>query len=96
MLLPSGKKSTQYFPHDADDSGLIWQIPKPPLKKVKRTSKPRIQTKRAGEQSLLGAFLFSVQSDFCLCVSDQPYFPPLRLRDLFTAVGTLATRSAGP
>jgi hypothetical protein len=34
ILLPSGKKSTQYFPHNADDSGLIWQIPKPPLKKV--------------------------------------------------------------
>lgn len=34
VLLPSGKKSTQYFPHNADDSGLIWQIPKPPLKKV--------------------------------------------------------------
>jgi OmpA family/PEGA domain len=34
VLLPSGKKSTQFFPHNADDSGLIWQIPKPPLKKV--------------------------------------------------------------
>ena len=34
ILLPSGKKSTQYFPHTADDSGLIWQMPKPPLKKV--------------------------------------------------------------
>jgi hypothetical protein len=34
VLLPSGKKSSQYFPHNADDSGLIWQIPKPPLKKV--------------------------------------------------------------
>jgi len=34
VLLPSGKKSTQYFPHNADDSGLIWQIPKPALKKV--------------------------------------------------------------
>jgi hypothetical protein len=34
VLLPSGKKSAQYFPHNADDSGLIWQIPKPPLKKV--------------------------------------------------------------
>jgi OmpA family/PEGA domain len=34
VLLPSGKKSTQYFPHNADDSGLIWEIPKPPLKKV--------------------------------------------------------------
>lgn len=34
VLLPSGKKSTQYFPHNADDSGLIWQIPKPSLKKI--------------------------------------------------------------
>jgi len=34
VLLPSGKKSTQYFPHTADDSGLIWQMPKPALKKV--------------------------------------------------------------
>ena len=34
ILLPSGKKSTQYFPHGADDSGIIWQMPKPPLKKV--------------------------------------------------------------
>jgi outer membrane protein OmpA-like peptidoglycan-associated protein len=36
VLLPSGKKSTEYFPHDADDSGLIWQIPKPPLSKVEK------------------------------------------------------------
>jgi hypothetical protein len=34
VLLPSGKKSTQYFPHGADDSDLIWQAPKPPLAKV--------------------------------------------------------------
>jgi hypothetical protein len=34
VLLPSGKKSSQYFPHNADDSGLIWQIPKPSLKKI--------------------------------------------------------------
>jgi len=34
VLLPSGKKSAQFFPHAASDSGLIWQIPKPPLKKV--------------------------------------------------------------
>lgn len=34
VLLPSGKKSTQFFPHNADDSGIIWQIPKPALKKV--------------------------------------------------------------
>jgi hypothetical protein len=34
VLLPSGKKSAQFFPHTADDSKLIWQMPKPPLKKV--------------------------------------------------------------
>jgi len=34
VLLPSGKKSAQFFPHAADDSGLIWQMPKPALKKV--------------------------------------------------------------
>jgi hypothetical protein len=34
VLLPSGKKSAQFFPHSADDSKLIWQMPKPPLKKV--------------------------------------------------------------
>jgi OmpA family/PEGA domain len=34
VLLPSGKKSAQFFPHNADDSKLIWQLPKPPLKKV--------------------------------------------------------------
>jgi hypothetical protein len=34
VLLPSGKKSVQYFPHSADDSQIIWQVPKPALKKV--------------------------------------------------------------
>lgn len=34
VLLPSGKKSAQYFPHNADDSQIIWQVPKPSLKKV--------------------------------------------------------------
>jgi hypothetical protein len=34
ILQPSGKKSTQYFPHGADDSNIIWQVPKPSLKKV--------------------------------------------------------------
>jgi hypothetical protein len=34
ILLPSGKKSAQFYPHNADDSGIIWQIPKPGLKKV--------------------------------------------------------------
>jgi hypothetical protein len=34
ILLPSGKKSAQFFPHNADDAKLIWQMPKPALKKV--------------------------------------------------------------
>ena len=34
VLLPSGKKSAQFFPHNADDSKLIWQVPKPALSKV--------------------------------------------------------------
>lgn len=34
VLLPSGKKSAQFFPHNADDSKLIWQVPKPALAKV--------------------------------------------------------------
>jgi OmpA family/PEGA domain len=34
VLLPSGKKSAQFYPNNADDSGLLWQIPKPALKKV--------------------------------------------------------------
>lgn len=34
VLLPSGKHSAQFFPHAADDSKIIWQMPKPALKKV--------------------------------------------------------------
>ncbi len=34
VLLPSGKKSLQFYPHNADDSGIMWQIPKASLKKV--------------------------------------------------------------
>lgn len=34
VLLPSGKKSAQFYPHTADDSQIIWQVPKPTLKKV--------------------------------------------------------------
>jgi OmpA family/PEGA domain len=34
VLLPSGKHSAQFFPHAADDSKIIWQVPKPGLKKV--------------------------------------------------------------
>jgi outer membrane protein OmpA-like peptidoglycan-associated protein len=38
VLLPSGNKSAQFFPNAADDSQLIWQVPKPPLKKVEADS----------------------------------------------------------
>jgi hypothetical protein len=33
-LLPSGKKSTESYPHSAADSQIIWQVPKPAVKKV--------------------------------------------------------------
>jgi OmpA family/PEGA domain len=36
VLLPSGKKSARYFPHAADDSGVIWAQPKEPLSKVEK------------------------------------------------------------
>jgi hypothetical protein len=36
VLLPSGKKSTQFFPNGSDDSGIIWQIPKASLAKVEK------------------------------------------------------------
>jgi hypothetical protein len=31
VLLPSGKKSAQFYPHNADGSGVMWQISKPAL-----------------------------------------------------------------
>jgi outer membrane protein OmpA-like peptidoglycan-associated protein len=34
ILLPSGKKSSEYYPHAAADSQIIWQMPKAPVKKV--------------------------------------------------------------
>ncbi len=34
VLLPTNKMSAQFYPHNADDSGILWQIPKPSLKKV--------------------------------------------------------------
>jgi OmpA family/PEGA domain len=36
ILLPSGKKSSQFYPNGAEDSGIIWQIPKAPLAKVEK------------------------------------------------------------
>ncbi len=35
VLLPSGKKSVESYPHSAADSQIIWQVPKPLVKKVK-------------------------------------------------------------
>jgi OmpA family/PEGA domain len=34
VLLPSGQNSAQYYPHNASDSNILWQLPKPSLKKV--------------------------------------------------------------
>jgi hypothetical protein len=34
VLLPSGQKSTQYYPNSADDAGILSQVSKPSLKKV--------------------------------------------------------------
>jgi hypothetical protein len=34
VLLPPGKKSAQYYPHNADDAKILWQVSKPSLKKV--------------------------------------------------------------
>jgi hypothetical protein len=34
VLLPSGQKSAQYYPHDATDSDTLWQLAKPRLKKI--------------------------------------------------------------
>ncbi|MFZ3216614.1 MAG: OmpA family protein [Candidatus Acidiferrales bacterium] len=36
VLLPSGKKSAQFYPNNADDSEILWQIPKPALKRVEK------------------------------------------------------------
>lgn len=36
VLLPSGKKSAQFFPHTADDSGIVWQMPKATATKVQK------------------------------------------------------------
>ncbi|MGB6198457.1 MAG: PEGA domain-containing protein [Candidatus Acidiferrales bacterium] len=34
VLLPSGKKSSQYYPNNADDAGILSSVSKPTLKKV--------------------------------------------------------------
>ncbi len=38
ILLPSGKKSTQFYPNAAPDARLIWQEPMPSLRKVEAAS----------------------------------------------------------
>jgi hypothetical protein len=35
VLLPPGKKSPQFYPHNADDSGVMWQISNPALNLTK-------------------------------------------------------------
>jgi OmpA family/PEGA domain len=36
VLLPTGQKSTQYYPHDAPESDTLWQLAKPNLKKIEK------------------------------------------------------------
>ena len=36
VLLPSGQKSAQYYPNDATDVDILWQLAKPNLKKVEK------------------------------------------------------------
>ncbi|HVB86215.1 MAG TPA: OmpA family protein, partial [Candidatus Dormibacteraeota bacterium] len=38
ILLPSGKKSTQFYPNSAPDVRIIWQEPRPALSKVEAAS----------------------------------------------------------
>lgn len=38
ILLPSGKKSTQFYPNSAPDVRLIWQEPRPALRRVESAS----------------------------------------------------------
>jgi hypothetical protein len=35
-LEPAGLKSSQYYPHGAADSGLLWQQPKPRWRMVEK------------------------------------------------------------
>ena len=36
VLLPSGQKSAQYYPNDASDVDILWQLAKPSVKKVEK------------------------------------------------------------
>jgi OmpA family/PEGA domain len=36
VLLPSGQKSAQYYPNDASDVDVLWQLAKPNIKKVEK------------------------------------------------------------
>jgi outer membrane protein OmpA-like peptidoglycan-associated protein len=36
VLQPSGQRSTRYYPHTADDSGILWQVPKPAKSTVEK------------------------------------------------------------
>ncbi|MBI4467382.1 MAG: OmpA family protein [Acidobacteria bacterium] len=36
VLRPSGQRSQRYYPHNADDSGILWQVPKPSRQTVQK------------------------------------------------------------
>ena len=36
VMLPSGKKSSQYYPNNASDEKVLYQVPKPSLKVVEK------------------------------------------------------------
>jgi len=36
VLQPSGQRSVRYYPHNADDSGILWQVPKPSKSTVEK------------------------------------------------------------
>lgn len=37
VLRPTGETSERYYPHNADDSGILWQVPKPARGKVEQS-----------------------------------------------------------
>ncbi len=36
VLQPTGERSKRYYPHNADDAGILWQVPKPAKKVVEK------------------------------------------------------------
>ncbi|MFQ5818050.1 MAG: PEGA domain-containing protein [Terriglobia bacterium] len=39
ILSPTGESSVRYYPHQAEDSGIIWRVPKPSRSLVRRASR---------------------------------------------------------